>query len=161
MRERKYPSDLTDSEWKAIEPHIPGPSKMGRPPLYSKREIVNGILYIVRSGCAWRMMPNDLPAWDSCYHYFALWKKQGVWASAHDSLRERVRLESGKKKPPPLRSSTLRALRLLSTAEFAAMMEERSLREESGTYSWTRLASCSPQWSTPPTSRTGTGRAWS
>lgn len=156
MSTKRYPSDLTDAEWMAIEPLIPGSGKMGRPPKYTKRELLNGILYIVRSGCAWRMMPSDLPPWDSCYGYFARWKKEGVWARAHDALRDRLRLKSGKKKPRALRSSTLRALRLLSTPEFAAMMQERSLREESGIFSWTRLDSCSPQWSTPQTSRTAT-----
>jgi len=97
MSAKNYPSDLTDSDWKVIEPLIPGPSRLGRPPVYTKREILNGILYVVRSGCAWRMMPNDLLAWDSCYRYFSLWKNRGVWVSIHDSLCDQVRLQSGKK----------------------------------------------------------------
>lgn len=156
MNTERYPSDLTDCEWKTIEPYLPGSSKMGRPPLYAKREILNGILYIVRSGCAWRMMPKDLPPWDSCYGYFAAWKKQGLWAKLHERLRDELRLQSGKKKRRQLRSSTLKALRLLSIPEFADMMQERSLREESGIYSWTRLDSCLPQWSIQPTSKIGT-----
>ena len=130
MSIKKYPSDLTDQEWETIQSLVPGPSKLGRPPEYTRREILNGILYVVRSGCAWRMIPNDLPAWDSCYRYFSLWKKQGVWISIHDCLRDQVRLQCGKKKPIPLRSSTLRALELLTIAEFAAMMQERRLRAE-------------------------------
>lgn len=97
-----YPSSLTDSEWKIFVKLLPKPnSKLrGRPPKHSKREIVDGILYVVRSGCSWRMMPNDLPHWKTCYHYFRIWSKQGIWKSIHDKLRDLARLKAGKKKAP-------------------------------------------------------------
>ena len=63
MENEGYTSDLTDEEWSVIEPLIPGPAKMGRPPRYSKRRVLDGIFYLVRGGIAWRMMPNDLPPW--------------------------------------------------------------------------------------------------
>lgn len=156
MKNERYPSDLTDEEWAVIEPLTPGPSKLGRPPRYSKRRVLDAIFYLARSGIAWRMMPKDLPPWRICYHYFSKWKAAGVWEALHDKLRGFVRYRSGKKKPRVPRSSTLRASRLLATAEFAAMMQERRLREGSGIYSWTRLDSCSSAWFTPPRSRTGT-----
>ena len=158
MRKDSYPSDLTDKEWAVIKPLIPGPSRLGRPPRYPKRRVLDAIFYLVRSGIAWRMMPKDLPPWRICYHYFSKWKDEGVWESLHDKLRDFVRYRSGKKKPRLLRSSTLRASRLLATAEFAAMMQERRLREESGIYSWTVLDSCSSQWCTARRSRTGMER---
>ena len=65
-----YPSNLTDAEWKQIEPLVPGPKLFGRPPRYTKRAILDGIFYVVRSGCAWRMLPHDLPPWRIIYYYF-------------------------------------------------------------------------------------------
>ena len=86
--EPRYPSDLSDAEWKWIEPHIPGPAKLGRPPRYAKRKIINAIFYLTRSGCGWRMMPKDLPPWRICYYYFARWQKDGVWALIHEALEK-------------------------------------------------------------------------
>ena len=92
-----YPSSFTDKEWALIRPMLPGPHKLGRPPRYSQRHVVEAILYIVRSGCGWRMMPHDLPPWRLCYYYFMTWRKAGLWQKIHDSLRDAVRLKSGKK----------------------------------------------------------------
>lgn len=136
-----YPSDLTDSEWALIEPMVPGSSKLGRPPRYEKRRILDAIFYVVRSGCAWRLLPHDLPPWRIVYHYFALWRSQGQWDKIHDTLRDSVRQKSGKKKPRPLRSSTLRALRYLTTLECAATMRERRCWDANDISWLTRLAS--------------------
>jgi transposase len=134
-----YPSDLTDQEWfyleKLVEPHKSG----GRPPKYSRREIMNGIFYLVRSGCAWRMIPNDLPHWKTCYHYFRLWSKERLWQKIHDQVRDWTRVQSGKKKTQALRSSTLKVLKQLINPDYVAMMLERKPLEEKGIYSWTRL----------------------
>ena len=68
-REREpYPSDLTDAEWAVLEPLIPGSSKLGRPPRYEKRAVLNAIFYVVRSGCSWRMLPGEMPPWRIVYH---------------------------------------------------------------------------------------------
>lgn len=80
-----------------IDPLIPGDSKLGRPPRYPKRAIVNAIFYLVRSSCAWRMIPHDLPPWRICYHYFSKWKHEGVWEAIHERLRDIVRAHHGKK----------------------------------------------------------------
>ena len=133
-----YPSDLTDKEWEVLKPLVPGESKLGRPARYTKREILNGILYIVRSGCAWRMLPHDLPPWRITYYYFMRWKQHGLWQKIHDHLRDLVRLKAGKKKPRPLRLSTARALKQLTTEVFVDMMQARKSREGNGTYSWIR-----------------------
>ncbi len=97
-----YPSSLTDSEWGILHPLLPVESSMsqrGRPPEHTRRSIIDGILYIIRTGGAWRMMPNDLPHWKTCYHYFRIWAKQGIWEKIHHTLRDKVRLASGKKAP--------------------------------------------------------------
>lgn len=134
---KQYPSDLSDEEWSYLEWMIPAKSQFGRPPKYPRREILNGILYLVRGGCGWRMIPNDLPNWKTCYHYFRTWSAMGLWQKIHDEVRGWVRYQSGKKKPRPLRLSTRRALKQLNNPEFVAMMLERKLLEENDIYSWT------------------------
>ncbi len=127
-----YPSSLSDVEWEVLSKLIPkSPLALrGRPVSYSKRSIIDGILYIIRSGAAWRMMPNDLPHWKTSYHYFRLWAKQGVWLRIHDALRDSARLALGKKKPRPLRSSTVKVFEQLASPEFVAMMRAKRLQEE-------------------------------
>ena len=134
-----YPSNLTDAEWKLIEPLVPGPKLFGRPPRYTKRAILDGVFYVVRGGCAWRMLPHDLPPWRIVYYYFMVWRRDGLWQQMHDTLRDAVRLASGKKKPRPLRSSTLRALKYLTTEECAATMLARRSWDASDISWWIRL----------------------
>jgi putative transposase len=65
MEPRKpYPTDLTDDEWALIEPYVPRAKPGGRPEKYPTREILNGMFYIVRGGCAWRLLPHDFPPWE-------------------------------------------------------------------------------------------------
>ena len=136
--QESYPSNLTDAEWNLIEPLIPGPALFGRPPRYTKRALLDGIFYVVRSGCSWRMPPHDLPPWRIVYYYFMVWRREGLWQIIHDTLRDRVRLQSGKKKPRPLRSSTRRVLKYLTTEECAATMQARRSWDESDTSWWIR-----------------------
>ena len=101
---RRYPTDLTDRQWSIIEDLIPeveplGPG--GRPLVHSKREIVNAILYVVRAGCAWRMLPKDFPPWQTVYRYFAQWRDDGTVDVIHDTLREEVRVTKEKKGRKP------------------------------------------------------------
>lgn len=133
-----YPSNLTDAEWKLIEPLVPGPKLFGRPPRYTKRAILEAIFYVVRSGCAWRMLAHDFPPWRIVYYYFMVWRRDGLWQRIHDTLREWVRLRSGKKKPRLLRFSTLRVLRYLTTEECAATMQAKRSWDESDTFWWIR-----------------------
>ena len=73
--------------------------------------MIDAILYVVRSGCTWRMMPHEFPHWRLVCYYFSKWHAQGVWAKINLALVEKVRLRHSKKKPPRLRSSTVRALK--------------------------------------------------
>lgn len=98
-----YPTDLTDGQWAILEPFLPTAKtegRTGRPREHSYREIVNGIFYVLRTGCTWDMMPHDLPPWSSCQHYFSRWRRDGIWQSIHDALREKVRVKSGKEPTP-------------------------------------------------------------
>ena len=101
MSERKaYPSDLTDAEWAQIEPLVPGPLPGGRPAKYERRELIHAILYVLRSGCAWRLMPHDLPPKERAYAYFERWSEDGTWEKIEAALRGKVCRAAGKKPAP-------------------------------------------------------------
>lgn len=68
MSRRAYPTDLSDAQWAILEPLVPPPLPGGRPPLHARRELVNAMLYVLRSGEAWRLLPHDLPPWQTVYH---------------------------------------------------------------------------------------------
>ena len=133
-----YPSSLTHREWKLLEPLLPAPKLFGRPPRSAKRDILNAIFYAVRSGGAWRLLPHDLPPWRIVYYYFMIWRREGLWQKMHDTLRDQVRLRCGKKKPRPRRSSTLKALKYLTTEECAVTMPARRCWDANDTCWWTR-----------------------
>lgn len=97
---RSYSSDLNDREWQILEPLLPAEKPGGRHRAYPMREIINAIQYVLRSGCAWRMIPHDLPHWQSAYHYFTLWKRDGTWLRIHDYLHEEIRKKMGREIEP-------------------------------------------------------------
>lgn len=100
MDRKPYPTDLTDPQWKRVAPWIPRDAATGRPSTYSKREIINAILYVTRNGCTWRSLPHDLPPFTTVFHWFRKWQEDGTWERIHDKLRERVREGAGKKPKP-------------------------------------------------------------
>ncbi len=81
-----YPSDLMNSQWVVTEPMIPDAAPGGRPRRAAKREIVEAILYLLRAGCSWRLLPHDFPPWQTVYHYLRRWQREGVWARVHHTL---------------------------------------------------------------------------
>jgi putative transposase len=95
-----YPTDLSDKEWNLIKHLVPEAKPGGRPEAYPKREILNAIFYLLRSGCSWRMLPHDLPPWRIVYHYFRQWQQDGTWQVMHDMLRGDVRVAAGKHRQP-------------------------------------------------------------
>jgi transposase len=101
MPKRKaYPSDLTDAQWEILEPLIPAVAEDATNISYERREIVNGILYVLRSGCPWRLVPHDLPAWGTLYWYFRTWRNEGVWDQIMHILRRQVRHKQGRDPEP-------------------------------------------------------------
>src|SRR6478672_5664715 len=99
---KRYPSDLTHTQWKRLKRLLPEAKPGGRPRSVDLREVLNGIFYIVRGGCAWRMMPNDLPPWSTCQDYFYKWRNDGTWAKLNDALRTQVRHKDRRKKSPSM-----------------------------------------------------------
>src|SRR6476469_4893407 len=90
----RYQTDLTDEEWRVIAPHLPKPCATGRPREWPMREIINGIFYVMRAGCPWRLVPRDLPPWGTIYRWFAVWRDDGSFERINHALvmadRERV-----------------------------------------------------------------------
>jgi putative transposase len=95
-----YPTDLRDKEWDVIKHLVPDAKPGGRPEAYPKRDILNAVFYLLRSGCSWRMLPHDLPPWRIVYHYFRQWRLDGTWQVMHDLLRGDVRVAAGKHRQP-------------------------------------------------------------
>ena len=90
-RVRRYPSDTTDAEWRVLAPLVPAGTGRGRPIIYPRRDVVDAIRYLDRTGCQWDAMPADFPHHKLVYHYFKTWTRDGTLARIHDSLREQVR----------------------------------------------------------------------
>jgi putative transposase len=95
-----YTTDLTDEEWQILEPLLPPEKAGGRPRKYPIREVINGIQYVLRGGGSWRLMPHDLPHWQTSYQYFRAWRRDGTWLRIHDHLREEVRTRMGRHPQP-------------------------------------------------------------
>jgi len=99
-RQRTYPSDLTDEQWEIIEPMLPLIKEPGRPPKHPRRDIVDAILYVVRTGCSWRQLPADFPPWETVYGQFRRWEERQVTERIVERLREEVRVQSGRDPQP-------------------------------------------------------------
>jgi transposase len=105
---RGYPSDLSDARWELIEPVLVAwraqrrshGLDIGRPPIHDLRSIMNAILYVDRTGIPWRYLPHEYPPWESVYHYFAVWRDEGVFAQLSGLLRRLVRTSEGRQAEP-------------------------------------------------------------
>ncbi len=96
-----YSTDLSDEEWEILEPLVPDAKPGGRPRAHETRELLNAIFYVLRGGCAWRLLPHDffLP-WQTAYHYCRAWRIDGTWERIHTALRERLRRLAGREPSP-------------------------------------------------------------
>jgi putative transposase len=98
--QKRYSSDLTDEEWAILEPLIPPAKPGGRPRTANMREVLNGIFYVLKTGCQWENLPKDLPPSSTVFYYFNRWRKEKVWQQLNADLREQVRLEAGREATP-------------------------------------------------------------
>ena len=100
---KNYPTNLTDDEWEQIKSLVPKPKsgrgKRGRPAM-DRRVLMNAILYVVRGGCAWRLLPGDFPPWQTVYGYFRRWSQDWTWTFMHDVLRDWLRKSEGRAVAP-------------------------------------------------------------
>ena len=96
----RYPSDLTDDEWNLVEPLIPPGKSGGGKRTVIMREVVNGLMYVLSTGCQWRAIPKDLPPKSSVYDYFDLWTYDGTLERIHHALYERCRQQEQREASP-------------------------------------------------------------
>src|SRR3954454_2287032 len=104
MTSRLYETDLTDEQFALVEPFLPRPKRTGRPPA-DLRRVVNAILYLVRTGCQWRLLPKDFPPWSTVHTWYRRWRRDGTRGRATEALRRRVRRRAGR--PPSPKSSAV------------------------------------------------------
>jgi transposase len=97
---RSYSTDLTDAQWECLEPHVPPPNNRGRPRAHSSREILNAVFYVLKSGCAWRLLPRNFPPWETVYWWFRRWRIDGTFEQLNAALRERLRSRLGRNAHP-------------------------------------------------------------
>jgi putative transposase len=99
MRTQRYDTDLTDEQFALLEPFLPKPKRTGRP-MADLREVLNAILYLVRSGCQWRLLPHDFPPWSTVHTWYLRWRKDGTWERINEALRQQVRSAAGRHPSP-------------------------------------------------------------
>lgn len=142
----RYPSDLTDAEWARVEPLIPPAKHGGRKRTVNVREVLNGIFYVLATGCQWNAVPTDLPPKSTIYDYLDLWDWDGTLERIHHTLYLAVREQAGRQASPTVAiidaQSAKGAQKGGRRSIRRAMTRARRSRGASGTSSSTRSASC-------------------
>ena len=142
----RYPSDLTDAEWALVEPFIPPAKRGGRRRTVEMREVLNGILYVLATGCQWRALPKDLPPKSTVHDYLTLWIWDGTLRRLHHALLVQAREQAGKEASPTAAIVDSQSVKSAEKGARASirrvMMRARRSRARSGTSWSTRWASC-------------------
>ena len=139
---RRYRTDLTDAQWRMLAPLSPAPKPGGRPAIHQRRELLNAMLYWLRAGCAWRLLPHDLPPWQTVYHYFRCWRLEGRWARLVGVLRARERVRQGRRPTPSAAILDSQSVRTTEKGGRTATTVPRSSTAASATCWLTRWGCC-------------------
>lgn len=131
---KAYPDDLTDKEWEHIKPLIKGSDyrNAGRKPIHSRREMLNAIFYLLRTGCQWRHLPHDFPPWTAVQAQYFRWKRKGMFRAIHDHLRGTLRTLLGKSKNATAGIVDSQSVKTTEKGGSKAMMEVKRSRAEKG-----------------------------
>jgi transposase len=135
-----YATDLSEAQWQLLKPLIPAPKPGGRPAKYCRREIVNALLYVLRTGCPWRLLPHDFPPWKSVYGYFAKWRQDGTLEAIHYRLFVTLRLALGRHAHPSAGVIDSQSTKTTEKGGPEATTPARRSTAASGTWSSTRWA---------------------
>lgn len=100
MKRKTYPTDLSDEQWKLLSQMLPPPEQFGRKRSVNLRQIINALCYLARSGCQWRLLPKEFPAWQTVYYYFGKWRENEWFIALNHNLLKKVRIQSGKQANP-------------------------------------------------------------
>ncbi len=135
----RYPSDVTDSEWALVEPLIPAARRGGGKRTVEMRAVVNGLMYVLSTGCQWRAIPKDLPPKSTVHGYFDLWTYDGTLDRIHHALYVKCREAAGREASPTaavIDSQSVKSAEKggIASIRMATMQEKRS-RARSGTFS--------------------------
>lgn len=151
---------LSDDQFRLIEPLIPPAKPGGRPRTTDMRRLLDGLFYVVRTGCQWRHLPPPpaFPPWQTVYRYFRTFLDDGVWESLRHHLVVMLREQEGRAPTPSAAVIDTQSVKTTEKGAFAASTRPRRSGGASATSPSTRRASCSASSSTPPTSRTPTAR---
>lgn len=132
MERKAYNSDVTDAEWKIIAPLIPAAKSGGRPRTVSVREVINAIFYVLKTGCSWQMIPNDLPPSSTVYSYFRVFQRKGVWKQINQQLRREFRKSLEREEKPSAGSIDSQSVKTTGKrGKYMVSMEGKKSRDES------------------------------
>ena len=139
MKSRQsYLTDLSDEEWAILQPLVPQAKLGGRPRVHHTRELLDAIFYVVRGGCAWRLLPHDFPPWQTAYHYFRVWRLDGTWERVHTTLREQTRRQAAREPTPSAAIVDSQSVRITEKGGSAATTEPRKQMAANATFWWIR-----------------------
>ena len=134
----RYPSDLTDDEWSLVEPLIPPAKRGGNKRHVNLREVLNGLMYILSTGCQWRALPKDFPPKSTVWHYLDLWSYDGTLERIHYALYVKCREKAGREASPTAAISDSQSVKGAEKggpkSMQSATMQERRSRARSGIF---------------------------
>lgn len=143
MKRRQYPGELTDKEWSLIEKIVEKKdSPRGRKPKYGKREMLNAVFYLMRSGCSWRLLPHDFPPWQAVYSQFARWRKDKIFEKLNEKVRGILRQKLGRELNASAGIIDSQSVKTTEKGGSVDMMQGKKLKDVKGILRSTRKGSC-------------------